>query len=114
MATHCHPLICRFAVVLRDRKWYEAEYAFSVDWGKSPGLEDLGDGGHKNAHILKLDNGCFAAQPNNRIFWHEAAFIAKPFADGERPDYKTNTHARWLCTASHIQPLAQDVKVLLS
>lgn len=87
-------LKCR--TFLRDRKWYEGEYAFTLDWCGTPGSEDPGDGGHKNAHVLKLDNGCFAAQPNNRIFWYEPAFIAKPFAQGRRPDYKTNTHV-WKC-----------------
>jgi hypothetical protein len=87
-------LKCR--TFLRDRKWYDGEYAFTVDWCRSPGSEDPGDGGHKNAHVLKLDNGCFAAQPNNRIFWYEPAFIAKPFSEGQRPDYKTNTHV-WKC-----------------
>ena len=89
-----HGLKCR--TFLRDKKWYEAEYAFTVDWCMSQGSEEPGDGGHKNAHILKLDNGCYAAQPNNRIFWYEPAFIAKPFAEGKRPDYKTNTHV-WKC-----------------
>jgi hypothetical protein len=91
---YLHGLKCR--TFLRDRKWYEAEYAFTVDWCMSQGSEQPGDGGHKNAHILKLDNGCFAAQPNNRIFWYEPAFIAKPFAEKKRPDYKTNTHI-WKC-----------------
>ncbi len=87
-------LKCR--AYLRDRKWYDGEYAFTVDWCGTPGSEDPGEGGHKNAHILKLDNGCFAAQPNNRIFWYEPAFIAKPFGETERPDYITNTHV-WKC-----------------
>ena len=98
LSVHCFDYLrglkCR--TFLRDRKWYEGEYAFTADWCRSPGSEDPGEGGHKNAHILKLDNGCFAAQPNNRIFWYEPAFIARPFAEGKRPDYKTNTHV-WKC-----------------
>ncbi len=87
-------LKCR--TFLRDRRWYDGEYCFTVDWCGSPMAEDPGDGGHKNAHVLKLENGCYAAQPNNRIFWYEPAFITKPFADGARPDYRTNTHV-WRC-----------------
>jgi hypothetical protein len=51
----------------------------------------------KTAHILKLDNGNFAAQPNNRICWFEPAFIVKPYIDCEtKPDYKVNEHL-WKC-----------------
>ena len=46
------------------------------------------DGGHKCAHLIALDNGNFAAQPNNRIQWFCPAFVT-PFQ--EKPDYVTNT-----------------------
>ena len=46
--------------------------------------EAAGDDGHKCTHILALDNGNFAAQPNNRIQWFCPAFIT-PFTD--KPDY---------------------------
>jgi hypothetical protein len=38
--------------------------------------------------MIALDNGNFAAQPNNRIQWFDPAFIT-PF--NEKPDYVTNT-----------------------
>lgn len=76
--------------VLRDRKIYPGRYLFTIDWWGSSGADNAGDIGHKCAHILALNNGCYAAQPNNRIFWHEQAFVTKPFK--ERPDYLTNTH----------------------
>ncbi len=69
---------------------------FTLDWCGSETAEDVGEGGHKNAHILRLDNGCFAAQPNNRMLWYEPAFITRPYASGERPDYVTNSHI-WKC-----------------
>jgi hypothetical protein len=50
--------------------------------------EEAGDGGHKCAHIIALDDGNFAAQPNNRIQWFCPAFVT-PFK--EKPDYMTNT-----------------------
>lgn len=82
--------------ILKDRKWYDGEYLFTIDWCKSQYAEDPGEGGHKCAHVLKLDNGCFAAQPNNRILFSEPSFVTKPFTDGERPDYLTNSHV-WKC-----------------
>jgi hypothetical protein len=61
---------------------------FTVDWYGSEDAEEVGDGGHKCAHFIALDNGNFAAQPNNRIQWFCPAFIT-PFK--EKPDYLTNT-----------------------
>jgi hypothetical protein len=39
---------------------------------------------HKCAHILALDNGNYAAQPNNRILWHVNSYTT----DRSWPDYK--------------------------
>lgn len=67
--------------------WYPGEYLFTLDWYGSPYAEGVGDLGWKCAHILRLDVGCFAALPNNKIRWHDKAFV-RPFF--ERPDYKVN------------------------
>lgn len=85
-------LRCR--TILKDREWYDAAYMFTVDWCGSAYAEDPGEGGHKCAHILRLDNGNYAAQPNNRILFAEPSFIARPFR--ARPDYLTNSHV-WRC-----------------
>lgn len=74
---------------LRDGKAYEGTYMFTIDWWNSASADSAGSIGHKCAHIIRLDNGNFAAQPNNRILWSEQAFITHPFQ--ERPDYKTMT-----------------------
>ena len=84
-------LKCR--TLLKDQQWYDGEYCFTLDWCGTPESEDPGDTGHKCGHLLALDNGCFALQPNNRIQWFEPSFIT-PFTT--RPDYKTNTHI-WKC-----------------
>jgi len=42
---------------------------------------------HKCAHILALNNGNFAAQPNNRILWHINSYTT----DDSWPDYKVQT-----------------------
>lgn len=81
----------RVRVQLRDRSWVGGQYMFTLDWHGSPDSEEGGDGGHKCAHIIALDDGNFAAQPNNRIQWFCPAFIT-PFKD--KPDYMTNT-ASW-------------------
>lgn len=66
------------------------EYMFTLSWKNSPYAEQPSEGGFKRAHIIKLDNGNYAAQPNNRIRWYEPSFITKPFPS--RPDFKTNSH----------------------
>jgi hypothetical protein len=43
---------------------------------------------HKAHHIIFLNNGQIALQPNNRVKWSEASFVTKPFPD--KPDYLVN------------------------
>ena len=78
----------RVRVQMRDKSWEGGQYLFTLDWYGSEDAEEAGDGGHKCAHVIALDNGNFAAQPNNRIQWFCPAFIT-PFKD--KPDYVTNT-----------------------
>lgn len=80
----------RVRVHLKDAKWYDGTYLFTVDWCGSSGADNPGDWGHKCAHIIQLDNGNYCAQPNNRIQWRDQAFVSEPFKT--KPDYKTNTH----------------------
>jgi hypothetical protein len=81
------------AALLRDKTWRRGVYMFTVDWYGSALAEDAGDNGWKCAHVIKLDTGHFAAVPNNRSCFLDAAHCTKPFVvTGERPDYKTMTH----------------------
>jgi hypothetical protein len=84
----------RCKTILRNGEWYAGQYMFTVDWCGSAYAEEPGEGGHKNAHVLQLDNGCYAAQPNNRIIWSEPSFITNPLRGN--PGYKTNSHV-WSC-----------------
>lgn len=88
----------RVQVILRDKQIFEGSYMFTVDWFGNNASEEPGEGGHKNAHVIRLDCGCIAAQPNNRILWHEPANITSPcdLKKGERPDYLINTQ-KWKC-----------------
>ncbi len=80
---------------------------FTLDWYGHEDAEEAGHGGHECAHVIALDNGNFAAQPNNRIPWFDPAFIT-PF--GEKPHYVTNTRVwkveRETTQASSTIPLA--------
>jgi hypothetical protein len=93
---HLEGMRCR--AYLKDQKWYHGEYICTIDWYGTNDSEEPGDGGHKCAHLIELDNGNYCLQPNNRVCWFEPAFV-RPFADGDEPkppDYKTNTHI-WKC-----------------
>lgn len=78
----------RVDVVLKDHSVEQGIYQFTLDWHGNSLSDNPGEGGHKCAHIIALNNGCYAAQPNNRIRWFEPSFITAPFP--ERPDFETN------------------------
>lgn len=81
--------------ILKDGAWHQCHYFYTFDWYGSWLAESAGDTGHKCAHLLRLDNGNFALQPNNRILWFEPSFVT-PYKLGERPDYLTNRQD-WQC-----------------
>ena len=75
----------------RDRTWHTGRYLFTVDFYET----DLAMGWseeaseHKCKHIIALDSGHLAAQPNNRLRFQEPSFIITPFPD--KPDYHVAT-----------------------
>ena len=76
----------------KDKKFYPGQYLFTIDWAH-PETNILNTEHseipqeHKCAHILALDNGNYAAQPNNRILWHVNSYTT----DTSWPDYKVQT-----------------------
>lgn len=66
-----------------------ATYICMFDWYDNGWSDEPSQ--HKTLHLLALDNGCFALQPNNRIQWIDRSFTS-PWR--QRPSYLTNTH-RW-------------------
>ena len=75
-----------------DKKFSYGNYLFTIDWAH-PDVNILDTEHseipqeHKCAHILELDNGNYAAQPNNRILWHINSYTT----DNSWPDYKVQT-----------------------
>ena len=84
----------------KDKKFYHGQYLFTVDWAH-PETNILNvehseiPQEHKCAHILALDNGNYAAQPNNRILWHVNSYTT----DNSWPDY-TVQNTVWDCEGS--------------
>ena len=76
----------------KDKKWYHGKYLFTVDWGH-PDANILNSDHseipheHKCAHIIALDDGNYAAQPNNRVIWDLPSFTVKD----NIPDWKVQT-----------------------
>ena len=77
-----------------DKKFYHGKYLFTIDWAHpETNILDVEHSEipqeHKCAHILELDNGNYAAQPNNRLLWHINSYTT----DNSWPDYKVqNTY----------------------
>ena len=86
----------RCIVKLRDKSEHWGTYIATLDWCGNRISEDPGEGGHKSAHIIELDCGCWVAQPNHRVLWREASFVTKPleWADVKKLGWNTNTH-KW-------------------
>jgi hypothetical protein len=84
-------LSCKFYA--KDKKFYTGNYLFTVDnahpdrniidMGYSEWPED-----HKSFNFIELDNGQYAAQPNNRCLFFDAASNPK---DLKFPDFKVCT-----------------------
>ena len=76
----------------KDKKWYRGSYLFTVDWAApESNIVDTDHSEipqeHKCAHIMALENGNYAAQPNNRILWHVPSFTVR----NDVPDWDVNT-----------------------
>ena len=79
----------------KDKKNYPGEYLFTIDWGHPEGnILDTEHSEipaeHKCAHILALDGGNYAAQPNNRILWDAPNYTT----DNMVPDYMVQS-TKW-------------------
>jgi hypothetical protein len=75
-----------------EKKFYHGEYLFTIDWAHpEPNISDTEHSEipdqHKCGHVLALDNGNYAIQPNNRILWNIPSFTNSSLV----PDYKVQT-----------------------
>ena len=77
----------------KDKKMHKGEYLFTIDNAhRERNVIDTNfaehDPEHKSFNIIKLDNGQFAAQPNNRVIWKDSSLTMDKL---ERPDFKVCT-----------------------
>ena len=74
-------------------KWYYGKYLFTIDSCHADtnilntNYSEVPEE-HKSFNILELDNGHFAAQPNNRVLFYDKSLTpSKP----SQPDFKVST-----------------------
>jgi len=92
----------RCEVIMKDKSRAPGYYLFTIDscssdpnevdvsWSETPNE-------HKSFNIIKLDNGQFAAQPNNRILWKHQS--QTPSTDLKTPYFRFSTKT-WICENS--------------
>jgi hypothetical protein len=92
----------RCEVIMKDKSKAPGQYLFTIDscssdpneldvsWSETPNE-------HKSFNIIKLDNGQFAAQPNNRVLWKHQS--QTPSIDLKTPYFKFSTKT-WICENS--------------
>lgn len=79
-------------VVMKNKVKQPGEYMFTIDsCASDPNKIDCGlsehNPEHKSFNIIKLNNGQFAAQPNNRILWYDSSLIE----NSKKPDFNVCT-----------------------
>ena len=85
-------------VYMKDKEWYKGNYILTIDSCHSDPNElnvslSQTPNEHKSFNIIKMDNGQFAAQPNNRVLFHDQSLTARGL---KVPDFKVSTH-EFLC-----------------
>ncbi len=77
----------------KDKNMHAGQYLFTIDncHSENSTLDtnySEHDPEHKSFNIIQLDNGQFAAQPNNRIIWRDSSLTP---SDLKTPDFKVCT-----------------------
>jgi hypothetical protein len=93
----------RAKVVFKDKTHCWGSYMMTFDWYDNPYSDEPTQ--YKCLHMIELDNGNYALQPNNRIYWKDMSFTTAKFP--ETPDYKVdnkifrceNKSDRWLISS---------------
>jgi len=84
-------LKCKF--LDKSRNWHFGQYLFTVDFCQNdPAYLDTGFSEtvteHKSYNFIKMDNGQFAAQPNNKTLFYDSSLTVPEF---KMPDFKIAT-----------------------
>jgi hypothetical protein len=77
----------------KDRKCHHGQYMFTVDFcadglDVDTGFTEVAEE-HKSFNFIKLENGQFAIQPNNRCQWYDQSLVPTEI---KRPDFQAAQH----------------------
>lgn len=104
------PAVTRFEMLANKRLVYRSRsnvkrwgrYLFTIDWSAPDGTGfSETPGQHKCGHVIALDDGNFAIQPNNRVLLFEPSYtpqFEKPILERLVSDriYSVETEPKWL------------------
>ena len=87
------PILSRCEYFGKDKQMHPGEYMFTMDnCHRDKNVLDQNfsehDPEHKSFNLIKLDNGQFAAQPNNRTLFYDKSLTP---AEPKQPDFKVST-----------------------
>jgi hypothetical protein len=98
------PILSRCEFFGKDRNMHPGEYCFTIDNAhRDKNYLDSNfsehDPEHKTFNIIKLDNGQFAAQPNNRVIWRDSSLTPENLLTPDfkvcTQNYKVETEPKW-------------------
>jgi hypothetical protein len=77
----------------KDRQCHHGQYMFTVDFcadglDVDTGFTEVAEE-HKSFNFIKLENGQFAIQPNNRCQWYDQSLVPTEI---KRPDFQAAQH----------------------
>jgi len=87
------PILARCEFFGKDKQFHAGEYLFTIDNAhRDRSTIDINfseeDPEHKSFNVIELDNGQFAAQPNNRVIWKDSSLTPDKL---KTPDFKVCT-----------------------
>jgi hypothetical protein len=95
---------CQTYTTMKDRSVVGGEYLFTIDTTHSePNEVDTGwsetPHEHKSYNVIKLDNGQFCAQPNNRVKWFQPSRVGDiqkiPYFRYSTKIWRCEEHSKW-------------------
>lgn len=98
------PILSRCEFFGKDKRMHPGEYVFTIDNAHpDKSVLDINfsehDPEHKSFNIIMLDNGQFAAQPNNRIIWRDSSLtpdnLKTPDFKVCTQNYRVETESKW-------------------
>jgi hypothetical protein len=82
----------RVQVLFKDKTIEWGSYVMTFDWYNNSSSEEPTQ--YKCGHFIRLDNGNYTIQPNNRLLWKDMSFTDKPFPTN--PDWLVDDK-KWIC-----------------